>query len=45
MHSQTKQEMFEVLEKYHKNFVERKHENSPEKSYFSFTLVKFLDTL
>ena len=42
MQSQTKDEMFNVLEKYHANTSERKSEAAPDKSHFFLTRVKFL---
>ena len=42
MHSQTKDEMFTVLEKYHQILLQENMKAAPDKSHFFLTRVKFL---
>ena len=42
MHSQTKDEMFTVLEKYHQILLQENMKRAPDKSHFFLTRVKFL---
>ena len=42
MQSQTKDEMFTVLEKYHKKLQKKNLNAAPDKSHFFLTRVKFL---
>ena len=44
MQSQTKEEMFKVLEHYHKILQNENLKAAPDKSHFFLTRVKFLGT-